>query len=718
MKSLATICAACIVAANLAVLSAQTTAEAEKAFENARHKEVIDGDLKGAIEQYRQVAAKFSKQPELAARALFQLGQCQEKLGQADAKKSYERIVREFAGQRQVAALAQARLASMNDPTATTTGITVRQLWADGSGAVPSALKLMPDGRSVMFPDWNAGDLATRDLVTGDVRRLGLRTLPTPAEESFEMGLYSPDQKQLALTHLLPDRVTSFDVVSTQPGSKPRSLIKRQDGTDVHPLAWSADGKSILAVTWELISAKPPFVLHSRIAWVSVADGTMTTVKALDTNEVGTISLSPDGRYIAYDVLGPTSTRNIFIVSADGRSETTVAQSGGIDKSPVWTPDGHHLVFISNRSRNFGLYAVAVQDGKGQGAPQLLKPDVGDIALSGFVRSGALYYIQHTGEQNVYRVELDPTSGKPRSAPIPLSGTYLTDNGMSAQSADGKRVAYLATRFPSTPPTLGGVSVDPGASAVVVKSVDGGVERSYSNDLMLSWAPMWYPGGDALLLAARRQPGGVGQAFYKLDLDSGRITPLLENTVNWTQPGAARGQREMSADGQSVYLSMNSWNEALKGLGGVAVVNLSTGETKRVYQADGQVQAVSLSPDNRSLAVTTGGKVVVMNADGSNPRTVVDESRPDGNLSGVSGVAWSSDGRYVLFVRVGNDGTSASLWRAPATGGEASDTGIQAPGLREIRSGPNGMLTYTAGIARSLELCAMDNLLPMLKAAR
>ena len=55
--------------------------------------------------------------------------------------------------------------------------------------------------------------------------------------------------------------------------------------------------------------------------------------------------------------------------------------------------------------------------------------------------------------------------------------------------------------------------MDPGTLTVVVKSVDSRVERSYSNDLMLSWAPMWYPGGDALLLAARRQPGGVGQAF-------------------------------------------------------------------------------------------------------------------------------------------------------------------------------------------------------------
>ena len=98
MKLLTTICTAWFLVAGPAILGAQTTAQAEKLLESARHKEVMDGDLKAAIEQYRKIAAQFSKQPEIAARALYQLGQCQEKLGQAEARKSYERIVREYGG--------------------------------------------------------------------------------------------------------------------------------------------------------------------------------------------------------------------------------------------------------------------------------------------------------------------------------------------------------------------------------------------------------------------------------------------------------------------------------------------------------------------------------------------------------------------------------------------------------------------------------------------
>src|ERR1051325_3013877 len=52
------------------------------------------GDVKGAIRLFEDV----SKSPDrnLAARSLFYLGSCYEKLGSEGAQKAYERIVREF----------------------------------------------------------------------------------------------------------------------------------------------------------------------------------------------------------------------------------------------------------------------------------------------------------------------------------------------------------------------------------------------------------------------------------------------------------------------------------------------------------------------------------------------------------------------------------------------------------------------------------------------
>ncbi|MBP1602624.1 MAG: hypothetical protein H6Q06_2775, partial [Acidobacteria bacterium] len=57
---------------------------AEVALQAAIKKEMVDGDLKGAIEQYKKIAQSGNR--AAAARALVRMGQCQERLGEAEAR--------------------------------------------------------------------------------------------------------------------------------------------------------------------------------------------------------------------------------------------------------------------------------------------------------------------------------------------------------------------------------------------------------------------------------------------------------------------------------------------------------------------------------------------------------------------------------------------------------------------------------------------------------
>jgi hypothetical protein len=85
---------------------------AEWQLEAAIHREMVLGDLKGAMEAYRGILASPAKSKAVAAKALFQLGQCQEKLGQrAAAFSSYQQVVTEYGDQLDTASLARARLA-------------------------------------------------------------------------------------------------------------------------------------------------------------------------------------------------------------------------------------------------------------------------------------------------------------------------------------------------------------------------------------------------------------------------------------------------------------------------------------------------------------------------------------------------------------------------------------------------------------------------------
>src|SRR5215471_13627742 len=81
-------------------------------LESGIYREVVIGDLKGAIEQYKKVL-ETAKSRAVSARALFHMGQCFEKSGRkAEAQAVYIRLVSQFADQTEFSARASAKLSS------------------------------------------------------------------------------------------------------------------------------------------------------------------------------------------------------------------------------------------------------------------------------------------------------------------------------------------------------------------------------------------------------------------------------------------------------------------------------------------------------------------------------------------------------------------------------------------------------------------------------
>jgi tetratricopeptide (TPR) repeat protein len=88
--------------------------EIDMRLEAAIHREVVVGDLKGAMEEYKSILDAGSK--ESAAKALLQMGQCLEKLGRhAEAQEAYRRIVRQYGDQTEIVARARGWLAVWED---------------------------------------------------------------------------------------------------------------------------------------------------------------------------------------------------------------------------------------------------------------------------------------------------------------------------------------------------------------------------------------------------------------------------------------------------------------------------------------------------------------------------------------------------------------------------------------------------------------------------
>src|SRR5258708_18198602 len=94
--------AACMlipVAMQTILLAAAAGGSSEAQLESAIHREVVLGDLTGAIEQFKAIAGS-AQSKAIAARALFHAAQCLEKSGRrAEAYDAYTRVVKEHADQ-------------------------------------------------------------------------------------------------------------------------------------------------------------------------------------------------------------------------------------------------------------------------------------------------------------------------------------------------------------------------------------------------------------------------------------------------------------------------------------------------------------------------------------------------------------------------------------------------------------------------------------------
>src|SRR5689334_7124590 len=94
------------------LVSAALAETGNELFQKALVKERSEGNLKEAIKLYQQVVEKFGKDRARAAKALEPIAESQEKLGESEARKTYERLVREYGDQKDAVATARARLGS------------------------------------------------------------------------------------------------------------------------------------------------------------------------------------------------------------------------------------------------------------------------------------------------------------------------------------------------------------------------------------------------------------------------------------------------------------------------------------------------------------------------------------------------------------------------------------------------------------------------------
>ena len=470
-----------LLATSLAI--AQKDEQGEVMLQAAKQKQLVDGDLETAIQLYKNIVANYGGNRALAAKALLEMGQCYEKLGNTEATKAYERVLRDYGEQSEAAAQARARLAALAGKTASSNSqMVTRRVWAGPDVHVMGSLS--PDGRYLSCVDATTGDLALRDLTTGKMRRL----TNEGSRPEVKASAISRDGKEVAYNW--PNKVGCYPDLRVMrvDGSAPRVLYNEK-GKFASPQDWSPDGKYILTELYI-----DPMIFQ--IAVISTVDGSARVLKTLDWSPTK-IKFSPDGRYIAYDLQQQDSgNRDIFVLAADGSREIRLIEHPADDQLLGWTPDGNHILFASDRSGTMSAWMIRVTDGKPQGSPDLVKPDIGQIIPIGFTPAVSFYYGLAIGTGDVYTAEFDPATGRVLTEPQIATQRYVGWNVSPAWSPDGQYLAYISRNR---------------HKIITIRSLKTGEERDLSPKLPFMWGPIrWSPDGRSILVSGKdTKPGMV-----------------------------------------------------------------------------------------------------------------------------------------------------------------------------------------------------------------
>jgi Tol biopolymer transport system component len=682
-------------------------------FQQALVKERADGDLQGAIAIFERIAREYAQDRPLAARALVQMGRCYEKLGNADARRTYRRVVQEYPDQSDMVAQARGRLTALDRLAARRgpEGVVKRQLVGpDGpvEGGSPS-----PDGRYVAYTDWTTNNIAIRDLGTGEARQLTTTGSPSRPPQFGMDPAFSADGQYVAYEWHNRASSSLYDlrIVRADGSGSPRVLYDTA-GPYVMGPAWSHDGKHIAVARYTADNSR------TDLLWVSVADGSSRVLDSYGMSAYMGISFSPDDRYVVYDVReepGSHERYDIRVAATDGSGARPLVAGPDDDRLLGWVPGTDWVLFLSNRSNVWGAWAVQVEDGRAKGEPRLVDPGMGQAWPRGFTSSGDLYYFLTV---RWFTTRVAPLGGG--TGLIDTANTHaMPGSAMTPEwSPDGTRLAYRE----ELSDFQGSGYVRP----LRIWNVATGTVEQPADQLSVAY-PRWTPDGTSIVASAYDSAASGSDyhgGIYQVDLASGRarlLRPLPASPLWWMGTAGV-----LSHDGRSLLFVL----QGAQGQGAEAGTegrlvrrDLDSGVEEVLYRASGLLaQPLDASPDGQVLLFAVrdtsgsaapfpegGDRLMLMNTRTGQARELV---RLEGE-GAVESVTWSPDGRFVLYPRFTNGGYDArrsktTIWRVPVDGG-VPERLAEAVGCRGDVSPDGRRIAYTVGGVRQQHM-VMENL--------
>ena len=686
----------------------QSGEQLEVQLKAAVHKELVDGDLEGAIAGYKSILTRAGTNRAIAAKALVQMGKCYEKLGNSEAQKAYQQVVRDYSDQAEQVEQARARLAALKSGAAEPQRELTMAIRRVPSGTAGQALdmytKPSPDGRYLAYTDWKTGNLAVLEMATGATRLLTKDGSWGDVDQYAGFSAWSRDNKRIAYVWSVDSAKKShadLRVVSLDGSAVPATIATPGTVYDF-PIQWTRDGSRILCA-YQGSSGR------SEVGLISMSGGEAEKLNIQVGSGWIERQFTEDGNSIlySYPADGMAASSDIYRQDLKAGETTAVIEHPAEDLLAGLVPGTNWLLFASDRRGSLDLWGVQFRDGKASAAPVLVKQGLGRFFPLGFTDDGRYYYATLSVTDNVFLADFDPENGRISGAPRKLASRWEGTNMNASFSPDGDRLAYVAKRNlmrigTHTADSLVLQSLKDGkADPVVVGFEEFGLTRADG--------PCWADDGRSVVVGGfqGRQKSGL----YRIDL------PGLKKTEIYSVPaGRQLDYHVCSSRGRFVYLVESS---------AVIRIDLDGGNAKELYKAPPGRISIDLSPDGKTLAIIQSvdrnrRTLLLMPSQGGAARQVREFVQPSGG--GVS-LTWSPDGKSIFYIVIEPTPESGKrhfiIARVPVDGGKVSEQSFEFDGpFFSLQFHPNGRLvTFTGrnGASTESEVWVIENLKNELK---
>jgi eukaryotic-like serine/threonine-protein kinase len=288
---------------------------------------------------------------------------------------------------------------------------------------------LLPDGKWVLYAGEETGNLDIYLLSTSGQNPINL-TADSPADDDEPAA--SPDGERIAFRS---SREGGGIFVMGRTGEGVRRVTPVGVKAAFNP-AWSPDGTEI-AYTTENVQLSPlNWETKSELWAVKVNTGEQRRIAVPDAVQA---AWSPHGKRIAYasrnrpanadqrNAAGIGRAMDIYTVPVFGGAPVAATSDPANDWSPVWSPDGSFLYYVSDRGGSMNLWRVAIDEtsGKPKGQPEAITTPAPFLAHPSISADGRrIAYSAVAKEMNIQQLPLDPATGKPKGEP-----RWLTTGG-------------------------------------------------------------------------------------------------------------------------------------------------------------------------------------------------------------------------------------------------------------------------------------------------